>query len=274
MLLVNSAKEFWDQLSEMYGQSNVPELYLLKKELSDLNQNNLTVSDYYGKLKGYWDKISSIEPFPECTCEALGKCKCGILKKMMDMDEKNKVIDFLMGLNSGYDNMKQNIIGMDHLPNVNKTYKMVLQVEKQKEIGEMFQPGVEVSALAATKQNYTQYQHASGPHQKGGYSSGSGGYYHRRETKEEKNKKWCDHCKMNRHTVDDCFKVHGYPEWFTKLRSKGERKGIYVANVSNLVEENFQDNPFDGMIQNENKGGDKANVKLDHSSGKVLVVGR
>lgn len=47
------------------------------------------MSGYYGKLKGYWDKISSIEPFPECTCEALGKCTCGILKKMMNRDEKH-----------------------------------------------------------------------------------------------------------------------------------------------------------------------------------------
>lgn len=147
------------------------------------------------------------------------------------------MIDFLMGLNGGYDNLKQNIIGIYPFPKVNKTYQMVLQVEKQKEIGGMFQPGVEVSALDAAK-NYTQYEYTSNPHQKGGYNSGSSGYYQWRETKEEKNKKWYDHCKMNGHTLDDCFKVHGYPEWFTKLRPKGEWKRKYVANVSSSVEEN------------------------------------
>lgn len=43
-----------------------------------------------------------------------------------------------MGLNGGYDNLKQNIIEMYPFPKVNKTYQMVLQVEKQKEIGGMF----------------------------------------------------------------------------------------------------------------------------------------
>lgn len=118
-----------------------------------------------------------------------------------------------------------------------------------------------MSALAATK-NYTQCQYTSNPRQKGGYNSGSSGYYQWRETKEEKNKKWCDHCKMNGHTLDDCFKVHGYPEWFTKLRPKGEWKGKYAANVSISVEENYQDNPFDRMIQSDNKEDDKAHMEL------------
>uniref|UniRef100_A0A803LHY7 Retrotransposon Copia-like N-terminal domain-containing protein n=1 Tax=Chenopodium quinoa TaxID=63459 RepID=A0A803LHY7_CHEQI len=240
MLLVNSAKEFWDALEEMYGQSNAPEIYMLKKELSDLEQNNMSVSEYYGKLKGYWDKINSIEGFPDCSCGSMSKCSCNMLKKLLERDEKNKMIDFLMGLNRGYDNLKQNIIGMDLLPTVNKAYQMVLQVEKQKEISGMMESGVEASALVASKQQIKY------PHLKSGFGNST---YQRREKKEEKSKKRCEYCKFTGHTQDDCFELHGYPDWYTKLRPKEAKGGRYAANVSTSIEETIQETPLDAENQ-------------------------
>lgn len=39
MILSESAKHFWDDLLEMYGQTNAPQLYMIKKELSGLQPN-------------------------------------------------------------------------------------------------------------------------------------------------------------------------------------------------------------------------------------------
>ncbi|KAL2923686.1 Retrovirus-related Pol polyprotein from transposon RE2 [Bienertia sinuspersici] len=36
MILNKSAKDFWDELSERYGQSNPPQLYMIKKEVNGL----------------------------------------------------------------------------------------------------------------------------------------------------------------------------------------------------------------------------------------------
>lgn len=112
-----------------------------------------------------------------------------------------------MGLNGGYDIQKQNIIGMEPLPTINKVYQLVLQVEKQKEISGMMESGVEGSALLAGKQpmNY--------PHQRNNNVLNN---YQKRETKEEKSKKKCEHCKFTGHDKDECFKLHGYPEWYTR----------------------------------------------------------
>lgn len=246
MLLVNSAKEFWDELYEMYGQSNAPELYMLKKELNDLKQNNMNVSEYYGKLKGYWDKISNIEGLPFCSCDAMSKCTCEMLKKLNEREEKNKVIDFLMGLNGGYDNQKQNIIAMEPLPTVNKAYQMVLQVEKQKEISGLMESGVEGSALLAGKQQiYYPHQRNTNPINN----------HQRRESKEEKSKKKCEHCKFTGHSKDECFKFHGYPEWYTKLRPKGVKSGRYAANVNASMDDGMQDNPLESLnYEDLNKG--------------------
>ncbi|XP_019107131.2 uncharacterized protein LOC109135969 [Beta vulgaris subsp. vulgaris] len=90
MLICNSAKEFWDELEERYGQSNAPQLYMIKKELNAFELNNMSVSEYFGRWKGFWDELGSLEGFPECTCGALGKCSCDFMKKLLERDEKNK----------------------------------------------------------------------------------------------------------------------------------------------------------------------------------------
>ncbi|XP_021726194.1 uncharacterized protein LOC110693369 [Chenopodium quinoa] len=151
MLIVNSAREFWTELAERFGQSNAPQIYMLRKELNGLKQNNMSVSEYFGKLKARWDQLNSLEGMPECTCGIFNKCTCNVMKKLLERKEKKKVMDFLMGLNDGYDNQKENIIGMDPLPSVNRAHQMVLQVEKQKEISGLDEVGSEASALLAAK---------------------------------------------------------------------------------------------------------------------------
>lgn len=134
MMYVKSAKDLWDELKERYEQTNAPLLFQLKKDLSGLNQDNRSVAEFYCKLKQLWDEISSIEGVPECTCGVMLKCKCDILKKLNQADALNKLIQFLMPLNQGYENMKSNILAMDPLPTVSRAFHLVQQQERQKQI--------------------------------------------------------------------------------------------------------------------------------------------
>ncbi|XP_057251309.1 uncharacterized protein LOC130591658 [Beta vulgaris subsp. vulgaris] len=90
MLICDSAQEFWNELSERHGQTNAPQLYSLKKEVNGLQQNNLSVDAYYGKLKRYWDELNNIEGFPYCECGAMSKCTCNILKKLAERAAKKR----------------------------------------------------------------------------------------------------------------------------------------------------------------------------------------
>ncbi|XP_074302774.1 uncharacterized protein LOC141634535 [Silene latifolia] len=49
-----SSKHLWSELVEPFGQLNVLELYELKKELANIKQENASLLDYYGKIKGLW----------------------------------------------------------------------------------------------------------------------------------------------------------------------------------------------------------------------------
>ncbi|XP_021849472.2 uncharacterized protein [Spinacia oleracea] len=106
LVTMQSTKSLWEEILERYDQTNVPQLFRLKKELWDAEQGNSSVSDYYCKLKGLWDQIADLEGVPECSCGAMAKCSCNLAKKMLDLQATEKFIKFLMGLNDGYDQMK------------------------------------------------------------------------------------------------------------------------------------------------------------------------
>lgn len=58
-----------------------------------------------------------------------------------------------MGLNSGYDQMKTNFLGMDPLLPVNKVYNLVVQVEIQKQITGDISLVAEMSVLVVNRQS-------------------------------------------------------------------------------------------------------------------------
>lgn len=64
----------------------------------------------------------------------MNSCSCNLLKRILEIQENNKLIKFIMGLDIGYEQMKSNLLGMGPLLAVNKAYNLVLQVEKQKQI--------------------------------------------------------------------------------------------------------------------------------------------
>ncbi|KAG8655017.1 hypothetical protein MANES_05G202851v8 [Manihot esculenta] len=105
-----------------------------------------------------------------------------------------------------YDHAKNQILLLDPLPSVNKAYSMILRIEKQRKL--------HINALA-----------------------GAPG---------KKDDKICIHCKSTGHTMDICFKVHGYSEWFIELKKKnkgkttiaafkGFDKGIWVIDIGAIT---------------------------------------
>uniref|UniRef100_A0A803KPU4 Retrotransposon Copia-like N-terminal domain-containing protein n=1 Tax=Chenopodium quinoa TaxID=63459 RepID=A0A803KPU4_CHEQI len=130
---VESAAELWSEIKERFGQLNGPLIYQLKKEINNLKQDNLSILAYYGKMKRLWDEMQSLRCFPTCSCGALAGCSCEFLKKLQDLESEEKLMQFLLGLNGGYDNAITNILTQDPLPSINRAYSIARQIEKQKE---------------------------------------------------------------------------------------------------------------------------------------------
>lgn len=118
-----TAKEMWDTLQRRYGGSNGVKLYDLEKEITNLVQGNLFVSEYFTKLQQLWDELQSLQPPPTCECEA---------SKTLETYKNSKhIIRFLMGLNDSYDGVKNQILLIKPLPDIDTAYSMVLQCENK-----------------------------------------------------------------------------------------------------------------------------------------------
>lgn len=99
-------------------ESNGPLLYSIENQISTQKQGNMSVMQYFLKLKLLWEDFVYLRPIP--------KCSCGLtVHKLLDFVEVDKVLQFLMGLNDGYDAIRSQVLLLDPLPSVNKTYSMV-----------------------------------------------------------------------------------------------------------------------------------------------------
>ncbi|KAJ9140857.1 hypothetical protein P3X46_031452 [Hevea brasiliensis] len=153
-------------------------IYQIIRKMALISQENLSVTNYYLKLKQLWDELASIEALPSCTC--------GYMKLANDIFNKDRLMQFLMGLNDSYDQVRSQILVSDPLLTVNKAYSSVLQVETQKEIQLNLTENINSIALA---------------------------------TKYDARKGHCDYYNLDGHTREGCFKLIGYPDWF-KNRNK------------------------------------------------------
>lgn len=118
-LYVNTTKDFWDKLK-----------YQIQREISTVTQGNLTVAQYYTKLKKYRDELNCLTLVSECAC--------GVAKVMSDTIDSSRLVQFLMGLNDIYDSISGQVLLTEPLPNVNKAYSLVLRVEKQREVNQIY----------------------------------------------------------------------------------------------------------------------------------------
>ncbi|KAL2249887.1 UNVERIFIED_CONTAM: hypothetical protein Sindi_2462400 [Sesamum indicum] len=157
----------------------------------------MSVATYFSKLKRLWDELSCITHPPNCTCPAA--------KETADLKIKDQLMQFLMGLNETYDNIKNQILVMEPFPNISKAYAMVLRVEKQKEVNAGQQYTSQNMAMQAFKK-----LNALRTFQKKKRSVG-------------KRSQVCKHCGKTGHLKEVCFDIHGYHEWHkTFLEQKKE----------------------------------------------------
>lgn len=203
-------------------------------------QGNDSRPSYFFKLRNLWDEFASIVP---------QSCDCSRSREFNDYVERQKLMQFLMGLNEMYDQSKSQILMIEPTSNLNKAYDMLVERESQRSIGNsnMQSEYANFTTLLAAKGINSQLTIGEGitlrslTREISGVSAhmaGKGMYYqhnkgasyqHFQKVKRNWNKK-CDYCKMQGHVMDECFKLHGYPpDW--KFKKKGTGSTAYNVQV-------------------------------------------
>ncbi|XP_019241435.1 PREDICTED: uncharacterized protein LOC109221405 [Nicotiana attenuata] len=203
-----SAREIWKQLEDMYGQSDIAQLFSLQKRLLETLQGSHDIASYFNSMNAIWDELEALEARVSCTCV---ECVCDAKQKNKELDDRQKLVQFLMGLNETYTTCRGNIMMMYPTPSIDKAYSLLLQEERQRSIQPLVSSPLESSSFNASaqkmgnylgqrKSNFTTYP---GNGNKFGMHKGN-----------EKNNLFCTYCQKPGHTVERCFKIHGYPTNF------------------------------------------------------------
>lgn len=202
-----TAYDIWTDLQERFGKENAPRTYELRRAITMTRQEGLSVSAYYTKLRGFWDEIQSVTPTPKCTC---GACTCDLAKEITNLREKERLYDFLMGLNKEYGAIKTQILSSRPGLTLGAAYHLIAQDEQQRLIGAS-RKGVPESAAFQISKHTT---HTSKPvFQSSNKREDRGG----RDKRSDKNDgRRCSHCHKTGHTVDGCFEITGYPDWWVE----------------------------------------------------------
>jgi len=166
-----------------------------------------------------------------CTCPET----CPSVKKTQELDQRRKLMQFLMHLNDEYEAIKGQILLLDPLPTVNKAYSMIQWVERQRHVTHTTTVSREVAACA-TKSGSADIGDLETVNAL--LAKGRG----RKDMRKSKQTRVCDHCQKPDHDKEQCFKLIGYPEWYDELKGRRKTGPRLAANVASSFD--GQDTPL------------------------------
>lgn len=176
----------------------------MQKDVSCLVQGDMDIASYDTKAKQLWDESKAVSGVPRCTC---GKCECEVNVRLHKYTEDQKLIQFLMGLNSSYTAIKGNILMMTPFPSISQAYSLLVQEERQRQLkteAHFLNENASLSA-AINKQN---------PQQENWRNN-------QMRLDSKRTQLFCDHCKRSGHTVESWYKIHGYPNNSNRPQGRG-----------------------------------------------------
>ncbi|XP_050216130.1 uncharacterized protein LOC126667211 [Mercurialis annua] len=238
ILWIDNALDVWKDLHDRFSQGNVTRISDLQEEIYSFKQNNLSVTDYFTHLKMLWDELSNMRMIPVCMC--IPQCHCNALTLVKDYQEADCVIRFLKGLNEGYSVIRTQVLMLEPLPKINKVFSLALQHERELGIGSNVSQTIDPHVFAAQSNSFNRQSYNGNRGQNNrffrppmGSNSGQNvqGGQKKFYTNPNIGKPMCSHCGFSGHTVDICFKKHGYPPGY-KPRYKPQ---TYVNQVGEMV---------------------------------------
>ena len=131
LLFVNNAEGMWKNLMSRFKQDDARRIYVIEQKLSNIQQGSLDISTYYTELITLWEEYQNYVDLPICTC---GKCECHAAVSWEKLQQRSRVIKFLMGLNEAYEATRRHILMLKPISSLEEVFNMVTQDERQKSI--------------------------------------------------------------------------------------------------------------------------------------------
>ncbi|XP_075504200.1 uncharacterized protein LOC142541583 [Primulina tabacum] len=198
LMYMATAHDIWIDLRERFNQGNAPRIFQIKSLLTGLQQGSMDVSTYYTRLRTLWDELKDFQP--------VSVCNCGSMKDWAKYQNQDYVMQFLMGLNESYAQIRAQVLMMDPILVISKIFSLVVQEERQRSIH---------SDISGSSLDHSSH---SSPHPSIAIVKGPS--YGKYDKGRKSDLPTCSHCHYPGHTSDKCYQLHGYPPSHPKYKPK------------------------------------------------------
>ncbi|GJV60926.1 ribonuclease H-like domain-containing protein [Tanacetum coccineum] len=114
------AKHVWEELKETYDKVDGSIMFSLHYQIHNLKQNGSSIADYYHKLNALWKQFDAMIELPKCVCNAS--------KSFKMHNQLMKLMQFLIGLDDSYMQIRSSILSREVLLDRNHASAFVSNV--------------------------------------------------------------------------------------------------------------------------------------------------
>ncbi|XP_075087492.1 uncharacterized protein LOC142169523 [Nicotiana tabacum] len=186
IVFASNAKKVWSDFKEKFDRCSLTKIYHLWIEIASLKQGTDSVTSYYTKISDLWSELDVLVPTSACDCEES--------RPSLEYLAQQRLLQFLMGLNGTYSNVRSNLLLRRHVVTVNEAYTIVTQEESQRLLGVVDTNNDPLTMMTGRGQIL----------------------------KPKKFGLICDHCGYKGHLKENCYKIIDYP---TDFKSKKKFQG-------------------------------------------------
>lgn len=225
VLSLDVASEIWEDLKERFCESDAFRISDLLEQIYSLKQGSSTVTEYYNQFKTLWNELLFLRPLPICECYP--SCQCDAVAKAKEHLQNDQVLRFLKGLNDNFATLRLHIMLMEPLPEVNKAFAMIIQQERQYSNTQVTGNSGFISQVSSDDA----YAHYGSAYPNSSYINFGEGTACTTGFSGNNNKKvQCTFCGLQGHTIEKCYRKHGFPPGYKPKSGQGNTNGNRVAN--------------------------------------------
>ncbi|XP_019161159.1 PREDICTED: uncharacterized protein LOC109157774 [Ipomoea nil] len=216
VLYFEIAADIWNVLQKRYSQVDPHRIAEIQNEIYKCTQGNLSINEYFTKSNALWVQLKAMRPVPACEC--VPRCSCTLMSKIQKEKEEDQIIRFLEGLNEEYENIKAGILVMDPMPIMEKVLNMALKMERK------LKSSINLKSIDLTQANAIQNVVIPSTDEHSVVAAGISNNKKKFNGNSGKNIPNCTFCGRTGHTVDKCYKKHGFPPgWVAGYKTKNKQ---------------------------------------------------
>ncbi|CAA7046908.1 unnamed protein product [Microthlaspi erraticum] len=215
----------WSRCNDMnllarFKQDDAPRVFEIEQRLETLQQGSMDVSSFYTELMTLWEEYKNYIELPVCTC---GRCECNAAHLWEALQQRSRVMKFLMGLNEAYEPTRRHILMMKPIPSIEDVFNMVAQDERQKTIKPSSRQD---NVVFQNSHDDTRSLSSETTSENAAFAAQYNNTYRPRQ------RPLCTHCGQFGHVVQKCFKLHGYPPGHKYYNASGVNPSPQLSQAS------------------------------------------